>query len=57
LSSVVRPAEQIDLNVNQSFRPTVVGPGVGTGPRVPAVLYRTNDFWAQGLTFGLQYRY
>ena len=52
-----RPAEQIDLNVNQSFRPTIVGPSVGTGPRVPPVLFRTNDYWAQGVNFGLLYRY
>jgi len=57
LSSVVRPAEQIDLNFNQSFTPNLAGPGPGVGPRVPAVLFRTNDYWAQGLTFGLQYRY
>jgi hypothetical protein len=57
ISSVMRPGEQIDTNVNQNFRPTLVGPGAGGGPAVPAVLMRTSDYWAQGLNFGLQYRY
>ena len=57
LSSVVRPGDQIDLNVSPSFRPTIFGPGAGGGPRQPAVLYRTSDYWAQGFNFGLMYRY
>jgi len=56
-SNVVRPGDQIDLNVAPSFRPTILGPGVGGGPRVPAVLFNTTDYWAQGFNFGLQYRY
>jgi hypothetical protein len=57
LSNVVRPGDQIDLNVNPNFRPTIFGPGVGGGPRQPAVLFRSSDYWAQGFSFGLQYRY
>ncbi|MSU79264.1 MAG: hypothetical protein EXS16_14375 [Gemmataceae bacterium] len=58
LSSVVRPGEQIDPRVNQSFRPTnTITQTAGTGDRVPAVLFRTSDYWAQGLNFGLWYRY
>jgi hypothetical protein len=56
-SNVVRPGEQIDLNVSPSYRPTILGPGVGGGPRVPAVLFNTNSYWAQGVSFGLMYRY
>lgn len=55
LSSAVRPGDQIDVNVNQSFRPFTGAPG--TGPRLPAPLVRTTDYWAQGMTFGLLYRY
>jgi hypothetical protein len=55
MSSVVRPGDQIDLNVNQSFRPFTGG--AGTGPRQPAFVFRTTDYWAQGLNFGLLYRY
>lgn len=57
LTSVVRPGEQIDLRVNPNFVPSAAGPGPGGGPRLPAVLFHTNDYWAQGLNFGLQYRY
>jgi hypothetical protein len=56
-SSVVRPGEQIDPNVSPSYRPTILGPGAGGGPRVPQVLYHTSDYWAQGFSFGLMYRY
>ena len=58
LSNVVRPGDQT------AFRPTPFGPGAGNflpaaaaGPRQPAVLFKTTDYWAQGLNFGLQYRY
>jgi hypothetical protein len=61
LNSVVRPGDQIDLNVNQAYRPTPVGPGFGvisgSVPAAPQVLFRTTDYWAQGVNFGLQYRY
>lgn len=65
LSSVLRAGEQIDLNVNQAFRPKTDGqPGFGNtlpaaqaGPRSPEVLMRTSGYWAQGMTFGLMYRY
>ena len=56
---VVRPGEQIDTNVNTRFRPPLPGFAAvtPTGPAVPAVLFRNTDYWAQGLNFGLQYRY
>lgn len=64
LNNVVRPGDQIDPNVNQAFRPSILGPGfantlpaAAAGPRQPAVLFKTSDYWAQGLNFGLQYRY
>ncbi len=67
LNTVVRPGDQIDQNVNSNNRPLVgitpaggvglvAGPG-GGGPAQPAVLMRTTDFWAQGVNFGLIYRY
>ncbi len=52
ISSVARAAEQIDTSINQSYRPFVGG---NTGERRPAVLFRTTDYWAQGLNFGMQY--
>lgn len=65
LNNVARPGDQIDLNVNQAFRPGLPGqpgfanflPAAAAGPRQPAVLFKTSDYWAQGLNFGLQYRY
>ncbi|MFZ1937109.1 MAG: BBP7 family outer membrane beta-barrel protein [Thermoguttaceae bacterium] len=52
-SSVMRPADQIDTNVNSTQLP----PGTLRG--VPAPVFRpvTTDFWAQGFNLGLEYRY
>ena len=53
-SGVARPGEQIDSNLNPSQFP----PPASTAPYYrPAVLQRTSDFWAQGLNFGLDYRF
>ena len=61
LSSVVRPGDQIDPRVNGAYTPTAFGPGIGSAtnsqPRLPTVLYQQSSYWAQGLTFGLQYRF
>jgi hypothetical protein len=57
LSSVVRPGEQIDPNVNPNFIPPLRGPGTNVGPAQPAVLFNTSNYWAQGLNFGLLYRF
>ncbi len=63
LSSTLRPGDQIDTTVAQSYRPFLDprtgqgSPGVGGTVARPLVPYRTSDFWAQGLNFGLQYRY
>ncbi len=68
VSSVMRAGEQIDTRVNTSQnafagvdangRPNgtrgVLTPG---SPATPTVLYRTNEFWAQGVSLGLEYRY
>ena len=58
LNNVVRPGDQIDPVVNQSFRP-LPAPFVatGAGTRVPSVMFRTTDYWAQGFNVGLLYRY
>jgi hypothetical protein len=56
MSNVLRPGDQIDrvLDINQipNFTP---GPSV-TQVR-PVVPFKTADFWAQGLNFGLEFRY
>jgi hypothetical protein len=50
-SRVARPGDQIDFDVNSSQFP----PGPLVGPPRPAFSFRTTDFWAQGLSFGLAY--
>lgn len=52
-SKVARAGDQIDLDVN----PTQFGGGTLTGEPRPEFSWVTTDFWAQGLKFGLDYRY
>jgi hypothetical protein len=54
LSDAVRAGSQIDLNLNKTLLP---GNGPVVGPPRPAVLFKASDFWAQGVNFGLEYRY
>ena len=56
-SNVARPGQQIDRVVNTSQIPSVFGPGQLVGPARPAFTFRDTDFWAQGITFGLELRY
>jgi hypothetical protein len=56
ISHVVRPGDQIDPNVNTSQVP-LVGKGTLTGAAVPAFLLKNNDFWAEGLNFGVEVKY
>lgn len=51
-SNVARPGDQIDLDLNLT---QLEGDLVGT-PK-PAFDFTTTDFWAQGLHFGLDYRF
>jgi hypothetical protein len=52
-SSVVRPGAQIDrtVNVNQ------IAPPIPGGPARPAFSFNGTDFWAQGVTAGLEYKW
>jgi hypothetical protein len=50
-SQVARAGEQVDATVN----PTQFPPGTLSGPAQPAFQLQTTDFWAQGLTLGLEY--
>lgn len=55
-SNVIRPGDQVDRRVDFRTVPTTAffafNPAVT--PEVPAPLFRSTDFWAQGVTFGLQ---
>ena len=54
-SSVVRPGDQIDHNVDSRQIPTSqTFPGTGTSP---APLLRRTDFWANGVNFGMTFQY
>ena len=55
LSRVVRPGEQIGLDVNPDLLPPEFTPF--DGPERPEFTFQDTDFWAQGLNFGLQCRW
>jgi len=56
-SNVVRPGDQIDRTLDETlipnFRNNAV-PASGSRPRVP---FKQSDFWAQGVQFGLEFRW
>ena len=58
-SSVVRPGDQIDPNLNVNQIPNFLPPGqpAPAAPNRPLVPFRTTDFWAQGFNAGLELRY
>ncbi len=54
-SRVVRPGDVIDLDVNPDLLPPETDPLVGL--MRPAFSFVNTDYWAQGLNFGLDYRW
>lgn len=52
-SRVVRAADQIDLGIN----PTQLATGTAVGAPRPAFIRHDTDFWAQGVSVGLEFRY
>jgi hypothetical protein len=56
-SSVVRPGDQIDRAVNPTQLPVSASTPQLTGPVRPAPVLRETDFWAQGLSLGVEFRY
>jgi Putative beta barrel porin-7 (BBP7) len=52
-TNVARAGEQIDTRIN----PNLIPPSLGGPPALPAFLSRRNDFWAQGINFGLAVNY
>lgn len=55
-SRVVRPGDQIDTSVNVNNVPTSTTFGAG-GVHRPTFTFQETTYWAQGLTFGLEFRY
>lgn len=54
LNSVMRPGNAVDTTVNPNLIPPANGLG---GPQRPNFGFRGSDFWAQGVTFGIEFRY
>ncbi len=52
-SNVARSGDQIDQRVNTNLIP----PAVPGGPALPAVLFKTTDFWLQGISIGGEVRF
>jgi Putative beta barrel porin-7 (BBP7) len=56
-SRVVRPGAQIDPSVNQTVIPTHQNFGLNAPDGRPAFNFRETDFWAQGVNFGLEFKF
>ncbi len=56
---VMRASEQIDRVIDVNQVPNFVPPGLFNPifPERPMVLFRQNDFWAQGVQFGMELRW
>ena len=52
-----RPADQIDLGLSGRQIPTDTRYNPTQGPARPGVLARDSGYWAQGVSFGAQFRY
>jgi hypothetical protein len=56
-SDVARPGGSIDPNINPGLVPTDPRFGTVGGPSRPTFFLHQDDFWAQGLDFGLEFRF
>jgi hypothetical protein len=57
LTDAVRPGQEIDRVINTTQLPTSAGPGTLVGPARPAFAFHDTNFWAQGIDFGVEFRY
>ncbi len=53
--NVVRPGDQVDLNVNPNLLAPELNPF--TGPLRPQFQFQETDYWVQGLNFGGEFRW
>ena len=56
-SDVARPGDLINRTVNPSLVPTSQTFNTPGGPLQPSPTFHHSDFWAQGVNFGLEFRY
>ena len=54
-SDVVRAGDAVSTTVNPTLLPN--SPTAATGPQNPAFAFQRSGMWAQGLDFGLEFRY
>jgi len=55
-SDVVRPGNVVDTSINTS-QSSVFHTGTLVGPARPAFSFDNTDYWAQGISFGIEFRY
>jgi Putative beta barrel porin-7 (BBP7) len=56
-TQVARPGAQIDANLNPAITPTNQLYGNGQGSNRPAFNFQGSDYWAQGISFGLEFKF
>ncbi len=56
-SNVVRPGDQIDRGLDVTRIPNFPVPAMPLAQPRPAVPFKETDFWAQGINFGLEFKY
>lgn len=58
-SDVARAGDQLNHNINPTRTGVIqaIAPALATGPAEPAFNLRESSFWAQGINFGLEFRY
>ena len=56
-SNVARPGNQIDRNINPVNIPTSGAQGLGPAGGPPTFNFQQSGYWAQGLNFGLEFRF
>ena len=56
-SDVARPGDQFNRVVNPTIVPASNTFGTPIGPAQPSCTFQHTDFWAQGVNFGLEFRY
>jgi hypothetical protein len=56
-SDVARPGDQVSRIINPALVPTSPTFGNGTGTALPGRGINSTDFWAQGVNFGVEFRY
>jgi Putative beta barrel porin-7 (BBP7) len=57
VNDVARPGNAVNPNINPTFLPTSSTFGAFTGLPQPRVPFKEEDFWAQGVEFGLELRF